>query len=397
VGGLAKAVDAESAAPAEINLIRVIRENLRLTELTFQVDGDESHMARANCMVSVEAPGFLCWCGREGTPERNDLLQSFVLPAVLRKSMPRTNAGAVGADQSSRQMRADAPRCDIFCFKIMTSDKVSRRTFLAVTAATPIVSAAARGKKLPVGLELFSVRNELQKDLMGTVRAVAKMGYDCVEFFSPYFAWTPDYAKQVRQMMDDSGIRCLSTHNGGESFTPEGLSHAIELNHIIGSQFIVLASAGRVTTLDGWKEVATKLNVGAEKMKPAGLRAGYHNHQLEFTPIEGKRPIEVLAANTKPDVMLQLDVGTCIEAGSDPVAWIKQNPGRIRSMHCKDWNKEQGYKVLVGEGVAPWKKLFEAAEKGGGLEFYLVEQEGSRYPELETAERCLANFRKLHG
>ena len=81
----------------------------------------------------------------------------------------------------------------------------------------------------------------------------------------------------------------------------------------------------------------------------------------------------------------------------DPVAWIEANPGRIRSMHCKDWSPEKGYKVLVGEGVAPWKKLFEAAEKTGGLEFYLVEQEGSQYPELETAQRCLANFRKLHG
>lgn len=268
---------------------------------------------------------------------------------------------------------------------------------LAATAALPLASAVAQGKKIPVGLELFSVRNELQKDLMGTVRAVAKMGYDCVEFFSPYFAWKPDYAKQVRQMMDDAGIRCLSTHNGGESFTADGLSHAIELNKILGTQFIVLASAGKVTTLDGWKEVAAKLNMGAEKMKPAGLRAGYHNHQLEFTPLEGKRPVEVLAANTNPDVMLQFDVGTCIEAKSDPVAWIEQNPGRIRSMHCKDWGPDKGYKVLVGEGVAPWKKLFEAAEKTGGLEFYLVEQEGSRYPELETAQRCLENFRKLHG
>lgn len=266
-----------------------------------------------------------------------------------------------------------------------------------MTAAGPIASAFAQAKGVPVGLELFSVRDELKKDLMGTVRAVAKMGYDCVEFFSPYYAWTPDYAKQVRQMMDDAGIRCLSTHNGSESFTPDGIAHAIELNGIIGSKFIVLASAGNPKTLDGWKMVAERLNQGAEKMKAAGLRPGYHNHQLEFTPIDGQRPIEVLAANTTKDVMLQLDVGTCIEAGSDPVAWIEANPGRIRSMHCKDWSKDKGYRVLVGDGVAPWKKLFEAAEKTGGLEFYLVEQEGSDYSELETAQRCLTNFRRLHG
>jgi sugar phosphate isomerase/epimerase len=279
----------------------------------------------------------------------------------------------------------------------MPLHSLSRRGFFALTAVAPIASAFAQDKGIPVGLELFSVRDELKKDLMGTVRAVAKMGYDCVEFFSPYYAWTPDYARQVRKMMDDAGIRCWSTHNGPESFTPDGIAHAIELNGIIGSRFIVLASAGRVQTLDGWKAVAERLNQGAEKMKAAGLRAGYHNHQLEFTPIEGQRPMEVLAANTTKDVMLQLDVGTCIEAGSDPVAWVDANPGRIRSMHCKDWSKEKGYKVLLGDGVAPWKKLFEAAERSGGLEFYLVEQEGSDYPELETAQRCLTNFRKLHG
>jgi sugar phosphate isomerase/epimerase len=279
----------------------------------------------------------------------------------------------------------------------MTRDSLSRRTFLAVAAAAPIASAVALDKKIPVGLELYSVRDELQKDLTGTVTAVAKMGYQCVEFFSPYYEWTPAYAKQVRKLLDDLGIRCLSTHNGPQSFTADGLLHAIELNQAIGSQFIVFASAGKVDSLDGWKRVAETLNQGAEKMKPAGLRPGYHNHQLEFKPIDGQRPIEVLAANTGKDVMLQLDVGTCIEAGSDPVAWVDKNPGRIRSMHCKDWSPEQGYKVLVGEGVAPWKKLFQAAETTGGIEFYLVEQEGSRYPQLETAERCLANFRKLHG
>jgi sugar phosphate isomerase/epimerase len=105
--------------------------------------------------------------------------------------------------------------------------------------------------------------------------------------------------------------------------------------------------------------------------------------------------MDILAKNTRPAVMLQLDVGTCIEGGGDPVAWIRGNPGRIRSIHCKDWSRDPavGYKVLFGEGVADWKGIFQAAENGGGVEFYLVEQEGSRYPELETARRCLQAFR----
>jgi len=275
---------------------------------------------------------------------------------------------------------------------------ISRRSLLALTGAAPVFSAA-KGKRIPVGLELYSVREELKHDLMGTVRAVAKMGYEDVEFYSPYFQWTDAQAKEVRKLLDDLGIRCLSTHNDSQSFEPAGLPRAIELNQIIGSKIIVMASAGRVNGLDGWKTVAERLNQAAEKLKPLGLRAGYHNHEAEFKPVDGQRPIEVIAANTAKDVVLQFDVGTCLEAGADPVAWINNNPGRIRSMHCKDWSPDagKGYKVLFGEGVAPWKKIFEAAEKTGGIEYYLIEQEGSDYPAFETAERCLATFKKVHG
>ncbi len=278
-------------------------------------------------------------------------------------------------------------------------NSVSRRSFLSLAAAAPLAAAFPQAGKIPVGLELFSVRDELGTDLMGTVRAVAKMGYEGVEFFSPYFEWKPDYAKEIRKLMDDLGIRCFSTHNGAQSFTPGNLPRAIELNQTIGSKFIVMASAGQVEKLDGWKKVAEVLNRAAEQVKPQGLGVGYHNHQLEFKPIEGKRPIEVIAANTSKDVMLQLDVGTCIEVGSDPVAWIKENPGRIMCIHCKDWSPEpnKGYKVLFGEGVAPWKEIFLAAVGTGGLQYLLIEQEGSDFPPLETVQRCLANYRKLRA
>lgn len=267
-------------------------------------------------------------------------------------------------------------------------------------AAAPLMVRAASAKnKIPVGLELFSVRNELEKDLMGTVRSVAKLGYDGVEFFSPYFAWTPEYAKEVRKLLDDLGIKCFSTHNGANSFSPDGIGKAIELNNIIGSKIIVMASAGRVTGLSGWKNVADQLNFGAEKAKAAGLKVGYHNHQAEFRPLEGEMPINVVAKNTGSDVVLQLDVGTCVEVGYDPVKWIEDHPGRITSVHCKDWSPEpdKGYKVLFGEGAAPWQKIFEAAERVGGVEAYLIEQEGSPYPPMETVERCLANYRKMRS
>lgn len=274
---------------------------------------------------------------------------------------------------------------------------LSRRTFLALAAAAPL--AVAKRKAIPVGLELYSVRDELKNDLEGTVKAVAKMGYECVEFYSPYLGWKPEQAKDMRKLLDDLNIRCYSTHNGQNAFSGDGLKRATELNQIIGSKYIVMASANRVSNMDGWKVVAELLSSADEKLKADGLHTGYHNHQTEFTPIDGKRPMEVLAANTGKDVMLQLDVGHCIETGADPVAWIHDNPGRIRSLHLKDWSRDPavGFKALLGEGVVPWNKVFDAAEKTGGVEFYLIEQEGSRYPAPETAEKCLAEYRKLHG
>ncbi len=252
---------------------------------------------------------------------------------------------------------------------------------------------------MPVGLELYSVRDQLAKDGPATVRTVAKMGYQVVEFYAPYFSWTPEQAKEMRKLMDDLGIRCNSTHNGGESFSGAGLTKAAELNNILGSRYVVMASAGQPSNLDGWRKVADQLSGASEKLKAFGLQAGYHNHQTEFKPLEGKRPIEVIAAGTPKEVMLQLDVGTCLEVGSDPVAWINGNPGRIRSVHCKDWSPapDKGYKVLFGEGEAPWAGIFEAAESVGGVEYYLIEQEGSRYSSFETVDRCLQNWKKMRG
>jgi sugar phosphate isomerase/epimerase len=87
-----------------------------------------------------------------------------------------------------------------------------------------------------------------------------------------------------------------------------------------------------------------------------------------------------------------------VEAGADPVAWITSNPGRIRSIHCKDWGAGpgRGYAVAFGEGDVPWKKIFDAAESAGGVEYYLIEQEESP-DQIQMAHRCLENWKKLHG
>lgn len=270
-------------------------------------------------------------------------------------------------------------------------------------AETSPAAPAPTPKKIPLGLELYAVRTELARDLPGTLRRVAAIGYEAVEFYAPYHGWTLPYAKDVRSLMDDLGLRCFSTHNHIESFTPgDGMAKAIELNQIIGARHLILASAPREAAgVEGWKALCGRLTTAVEQLKPHGLSAGFHNHQTEWKTLEnGQRVMDLIAAGTPAEFVLQFDVGTCLEAGADPLTWIKANPGRIRSVHLKDWapgeaREEKGYRVLFGEGAAPWQEIVAAVEATGGVEYYLMEQEGSRFSELETAERCLANWRTL--
>jgi len=280
----------------------------------------------------------------------------------------------------------------------VTPHTLSRRSFLAFSVTLPWALSARAAKSIPVGLELYSVRGELKTDPEGTVRAVAQMGYQGVEFYAPYFEWHESQTKQMRKLLDDLGMRCFSTHNDSSYLSPEKIGRVRDMNLILGSKYVVMASSEPKPGLDGWKAIADSLNTAADQLEPFGLKAGYHNHRREFIPVENQRPMEILAKNTKPSIMLQLDVGTCLEAGSDPVVWMRANPGRIRSLHLKDWSPEKpkGYRVLFGEGGAEWKSIFEAAESAGGAEYYLIEQEGSRFTELETARRCLQSFRFIH-
>src|SRR5438874_3007239 len=172
-----------------------------------------------------------------------------------------------------------------------TGTSVSRRTFLAISGAIPAAIAAqvsgsdspadsatpshAAAKRYPVGLEPYSVRGELARDLPNTLKTVASFGYEVVEFYSPYFKWIPSYTKDVRAQMDDLGLRCYSTHNGFESVTPgDNLAHTIELNQILGTRYVILASAPRGTSgVDGWKRLSEKFAIAVDQLEPHGLGA----------------------------------------------------------------------------------------------------------------------------
>jgi len=157
-------------------------------------------------------------------------------------------------------------------------------------AGTLAAEPSAR-KRIPIGIQMYSVRDDEKRDLSGTLKGLREMGYECVEFWAPYFDWTPARAKEVRKQLDDLGLRCSSNHTSAKQFSDEHLPHAIELNHILGSRYVIMAHADPQPNLDGWKRTAEVLSKACEKLKSAKLGCGYHNWDVDFRPVEGTRPL----------------------------------------------------------------------------------------------------------
>ena len=246
----------------------------------------------------------------------------------------------------------------------MKTHDLSRRTFLAMAGAMPFAaSLLAQTKKVPVGIELYSVRGELVKDLKATVTAVAKMGYEVVEFYSPYLNWTPEEAKDNRKLLDDLGIKCLSTHNSAQAVSADNLPKTIELNQIIGSKAIIVASAGKIVDVDGWKAFAATLTAAQEKLRPLGMATGFHNHQVEWRPVGDTRPMDILAAGTPKDFVLQLDAGTCRRGGRRPRR-LDQGKPRTHQEHSPE-GLGQGRRPRIRSGLRRRRRAVETALRRG--------------------------------
>jgi sugar phosphate isomerase/epimerase len=280
-------------------------------------------------------------------------------------------------------------------------NRPSRRDFLrnvAMTAAgaavAPTFSAAARaiepgGKKIPIGLELYSLRAELPKDFAGVIQAVGKMGYQGVEF-AGYFGWDAK-ADELRKLLDDNGLKCCGTHTHLPTLEGDELKKTIELHKTLGNKFLICPSLS-AKDANGWTELAKKFNEISARAKEYDMFVGYHSHATDFKKIDGKTPWEIFFDNTNADVIHQIDTGNTLDGGGDPLAMIKKYPGRTRSTHIKEHGGPVG--VPIGEGTIDWKAMFEAYESVGGTEWYIVEHETSKTP-METVKACLDNLHKM--
>ncbi|MBP1660662.1 MAG: Sugar phosphate isomerase/epimerase, partial [Candidatus Aminicenantes bacterium] len=182
--------------------------------------------------------------------------------------------------------------------------RFSRRDFLKTAAAgagaglaglgpfgrPPALTAAAPAKKVPVGVQLYSVREQAAKDLPAVLEAVGKMGYQGVEF-AGYYGWEGK-PKELRRLLDANGLKCCGTHTGIETVTGDALKATAELHHILGSTFLIVPSL-RAEGAQGWLDAAKQFNEIAAKAKALGMRVGYHAHAGDFQKFEGKTTWEI--------------------------------------------------------------------------------------------------------
>jgi len=287
----------------------------------------------------------------------------------------------------------------------MNNTDVSRRAFgrLACSGLALLCGGAGgsgmlaaqggAGKgKIPIGLQLYSVREQCAEDLPGTLAAVAKMGYQGVEFAGYY----ERSAKELRSLLDANSLKCCGTHTGLSTLLGDNLAKTIEFNREIGNPYLVVPSLPEKyrSSRSAWLETAKLFNELSEKVKPHGMRVGYHNHAVEFQAMEGEIPWDVFFGNTSKDVIMQLDVGNAMHGGGDPVATIQRYPGRSATIHLKEYSATKKG-ALIGEGDANWKEVFRLCESVGGTEWYIVEEESGAHPPLEAVQRSLQNLRKM--
>ena len=246
--------------------------------------------------------------------------------------------------------------------------------------------------KIPIALQLYSVREDCARDLPGTLKAVAAMGYVGVEFAG----YHDRDAAELRKMLDDLGVRAAGTHTGLDTLLGDQLEQTVAFNRTLGNRFLIVPGLPeeRRSSRAAWLETARIMNEVAEKVKPAGMRVGYHNHMIEFEPMEGEAPWDTLFGAAAPEVVMQFDTGNAMHGGADPVAVLQRYPGRAATVHLKEFSRD-GEPRIVGEGDVQWDEVFRLCETTGGTEWYIVEQEQYPYPPLESAERCLENLREM--
>jgi sugar phosphate isomerase/epimerase len=247
--------------------------------------------------------------------------------------------------------------------------------------------------RLPIALQLYSVRRDCEQDLPGTLKAVAAMGYDGVEFAGYYGR----AAQELRSMLDDLGLRCAGTHTPFSSILPDRLEETSTFARTLGHRYLIVPGLPeeRRSSRAAWLETARIFSEASRQAKEHGMLVGYHNHWVEFQPMDGEVPWDTFFSNTPVDVVMQVDIGNALHGGGNPVPYIARFPGRALTVHLKEHSSTDD-SALIGDGDVNWPEVFDLCEGIGGTEWYIVEYEKeSHRSALESVDLCLRNLRAM--
>jgi sugar phosphate isomerase/epimerase len=272
---------------------------------------------------------------------------------------------------------------------------LTRREFLERTgagaAALVALPQAKFGRKpMPIGVQLYSVRQIASKDLAGSLAAIKKIGFDGVEFSGFY----GHDAKTLRRLLDDHGLRCAGAHVAQDTLTGDELPKTIEFVHTLGTSYIVCPfwPKENMGSIEGYQRTAAIFTDVAAALKPHQMHLGYHTRGKDFAPMNGTTLWDTLYGNA-PDLFMQIDVPSTYRSGGDPIAVMKKYPNRTLTIHMHEWGETRG--TLIGDGKVDWPRLFAACETVGGTQWYIVEEESGQHPGFTGIEQNCQRLKKL--
>jgi sugar phosphate isomerase/epimerase len=270
--------------------------------------------------------------------------------------------------------------------------KLTRRNFVTRSAMGfgAIATASLLPKELlaqanlldiPVGFQSWAIRESIPKDFIGILKTMSGLGYKLVELCSP-----PSYAdngfgslvnmkpNELRKTISDAGLSCPSCHFGLKELN-ENLDERIEWAHGLGLEHMVCSSFGlpKGATLTDYKAAAEQLNKAAEKIKKAGMQAGFHNHEMEFATLDGKLIYDELMSTFNPDLVKMQFQTEVINLGYKASTYFDKYPGRFISSHLSDWTADKK-QAPIGKGIIDWKEFFASAKKAG-VKYFFVEMD----------------------
>ena len=285
----------------------------------------------------------------------------------------------------------------------MSAASLTRRDALRLGGAAaasallaPVTRAtAATWKPIPIGTQLWCVRQQLAGDIPGTLLALGALGYQAVELENAFGKSGAEW----KGYLDAAKLRACGFHHRLSELQGDTLAASVEFNQAIGNRNLIIRSLAPAvyTSADLLKKTADEVNEVAVRLKPHQMRVGYHNHTTDFGRIDGEYWWNRFADQTSKDVILQFDTGNASEMeGVTPQSLIERNAGRTISMHVKPFSKKDP-NAYLGKDELDWPAIMTAAETSGGIEWYIIEYEKEGVPPLESLKANLELFKKLRS